>query len=76
LGLAAGAIWASAQDFDLFWHWADVAAWKKAVVGNGNAKKTEVEAWSLMHGGEPHWEEDHHDANAISQHGMLLLASL
>lgn len=45
LGLAAGAIWAAHVEVcvtnrvDSYWHWVDVASWKKRIVGNGNASK-------------------------------------
>lgn len=73
LGLSCGAIWAAHLEFDITWWWADVAAWKKEVVGKGSAKKPEVETWSLVHGGQIEWDEDHHDANAIAAYGETVL---
>jgi Holliday junction resolvasome RuvABC endonuclease subunit len=76
LCLAAGAIWAAHLDFDLFWHWIDIAHWKKQVVGNGNAKKPQIQEWSMKHGGKKAWEEDHHDAHAIGVSGAKDVAAL
>lgn len=76
LGLAAGAIWAAHLDWDVFWHWVDVAAWKKEVIGKGNATKEDIRQWSLANGGHEDWDEDHHDAWAISHYGARMLARL
>lgn len=45
LALIAGALWAMSIEFDLFWHWVDVASWKKEVVGKGNVNKVQVREW-------------------------------
>jgi Holliday junction resolvasome RuvABC endonuclease subunit len=76
LGLACGAIWAAHLDFDLMWHWIDIAHWKKQIVGSGNAKKPEIQEWSLANGGLDEWDEDHHDANGIGRSGATDLAAL
>lgn len=76
LALAAGAIWAAHLEFDLFFVWADVAAWKKAVIGKGSASKDEIREWSLVHGGDEGWEEDSHDAFAIATYGAQILDAL
>lgn len=40
LGLAAGAVWAAFHVNPVcHWHWVDVAAWKKLVLGRGNPPK-------------------------------------
>lgn len=74
LGLACGAIWAAHLEFDLYWHWVDVASWKKDVIGKGNASKGEIMTWSMAHGGHADWDEDHHDAFAIGTYGVELMA--
>lgn len=77
LGLAAGAIWAAHLEFDVFWHWVDVASWKKDVCGNGNIDKAGIQLWSLENGdGDPAWDQDHHDANCLSIYGLEALAKL
>ena len=45
LALMAGALWARTLRRDLFWHWVDVAHWKREIVGNGNASKEQVAEW-------------------------------
>jgi hypothetical protein len=45
LCMAAGAIWAAHLDFDLWWYWADVSTWKKAVIGSGRADKDDIIEW-------------------------------
>lgn len=47
LALAAGAIWAAHTSFSMWWHWVDVASWKKDVVGKGNASKDDVREFCL-----------------------------
>lgn len=70
LALAAGAIWAAHLEYSVFWHWVDVASWKKDVCGNGNIDKAGITAYSLRElGGEEYWEEDHHDANCLAVYG-------
>lgn len=76
LCLATGAIWVAHLDFDLMWHWVDIAHWKKQICGSGAARKPEIQEWSLEHGGQEEWEEDHHDANGIGVSGALDLAAL
>jgi Holliday junction resolvasome RuvABC endonuclease subunit len=43
LGISAGVIYggfvAACDETDLTWFWVDVASWKRAVIGNGSAKK-------------------------------------
>lgn len=77
LGLAAGAIWAAHLDFDVFWHWVDIASWKKEICGNGGISPAGYVAWSLEHGGgQEDWDEDHHAANCLSLYGIEWLAKL
>jgi hypothetical protein len=45
LALMAGALWAQGLGRDLFWHWVDIAHWKREVIGKGNASKEEVADW-------------------------------
>lgn len=74
LGLAAGAIQAAHYDFDVFWHWVDVASWKKDVCGNGNIDKAGITAFSLAElNGHEDWDEDHHDANCLADYGVQWL---
>lgn len=71
LGLAAGAIWAAHLSCAIFWAWADVSAWKKSVVGNGNASKDMIEAWVRENMGlefDPS-DSDLYDAAAICRYG-------
>lgn len=74
LALAAGAIWAAHLEYDLFWHWADVAAWKKQVVGKGNASKEEIQAWAEKQGWRHYKDEDLTDAACIAKFGAIQLA--
>lgn len=69
LGLAAGAIWAAHLDFAVFWAWADVSAWKKSVIGNGNANKAAIQAWVTENMGLKFDQEDFYDAAAICRYG-------
>ena len=73
LGLAAGAIWAGHLRYDIFWHWVDVAAWKKSQIGKGNATKDEIREWCRSEGFYSD-VEDLNDAYAIARHGASLLA--
>ena len=81
LSLAAGAIWAAGIDCEVHTlFWANVSAWKKDTVGNGNASKEMVKAWALEHESFPSdklalFEEapDLYDAFAIWRYGMGLL---
>lgn len=95
LGLAAGAIWAgfvfqgSAPPIGRYWHWVDVAHWKKEVVGKGNVDKEGIRrfvrgnpAWLAMVKESPDldamFEEDKdlYDAWCLKLHGsrQLLIA--
>lgn len=69
LCLAAGAIWVAHLDFNLMWHWVDIAHWKKLIAGKGSADKDQIRDWSLEHGGSEDWEEDHYDAHGIGVAG-------
>lgn len=76
LCLAVGAIWTAHLEFNLMWHWVDVAHWKKQICGSGSASKTKVQEWSRKNGGLKKWDEDHHDANAIGVSGATDLIAL
>lgn len=58
------------------WHWVDIAAWKKAVVGRGDVKKDKIREWSIEHGAPEDWEEDHYDSHGIGVYGAQVLAAL
>lgn len=73
LCLAAGAVWAAHLSFDLYWHWVDVATWKKEAVGNGNADKPTVKEWCEKMGYFSD-VEDLNDAFAINRYGAKALA--
>lgn len=73
LGLAAGAVWAAHLEFDLFWHWVDVATWKKDTVGRGNADKDDVRKWCVEQGFISD-VEDLNDAYGINRSGAKALA--
>lgn len=79
LGLAAGVLWAAAnipvlwpsgetKPRDLWWHWVDIAHWKKIVVGNGNADKDMI-ALHVQMQGRSYEEQDHYDADCLCQFG-------
>lgn len=69
LSLAAGAVWAAHLEFDCYWHWTNVAAWKRRVIGNGNATKQQIqEAVKAM--GYDFEDEDWFDAFAIRLDGV------
>ena len=72
LGLAAGAIWAAHLEFDLFWYWVSISAWKSAVVGNGNASKEQIQEF-LRKGGFEYTEQDSYDAHCIRRYGEIEL---
>jgi hypothetical protein len=88
LGLAGGALWACQLGLDLFWHWVDVAAWKKThLILTDYARRPEIRSlpqkhrgkaairlWALEHGAPNGWDEDHYDAFAIAHHGLLVLS--
>lgn len=83
LGLAAGAIWAAHLDYDLYWSWCDVAHWKRAIVGKGNASKDEVRDWCEVNPAFKHENReeflkylDLYDAWAIRMHGVRALHSM
>lgn len=75
LCLAAGAIWAAHLGCSFYWAWADVAGWKKEVIGNGNADKPMIESWVRENmklefdAGEP----DYYDAAGLCRYGELRL---
>lgn len=73
LGLAAGAIWAAHLKFEIFWAWADVSAWKKTVIGNGNADKDTIQAWVSKNMGLefPDYDSDLYDAAALCRYGEM-----
>lgn len=75
LAKTTGAIWAAAQDFDLFWHWVPISAWKKEVVGNGNATKDDVKRHAELAGFYTP-VEDYNDAFCIRQYGAKMLAKV
>lgn len=76
LCLAAGAIWVAHLEFSIFWVWADVAQWKKAVIGNGNANKLMIAEWVAENMGLA-WadaeDEDFYDAAALCYYGKMAL---
>lgn len=74
LNLACGAVWAAHVQCDITWWWADVSAWKREIIGIGNASKDDIRDWSMFHGGQEDWDEDHHDAHAIMAFGEMQLA--
>lgn len=79
LGLAAGAIWAASLERDLYWHWVDVASWKKAIVGHGNATKEQVRAWAVERHGATVANvpvPDVYDALAVAHYGLAVVDSL
>ncbi len=77
LSLAAGAIWAAHLGFSVFWHWVDVATWKKTVIGNGNASKEMIREFLIEHHGAPEdWDEDHYDALALALYGREYLTQV
>ena len=45
LALMFGALWAQHLDLDVFWHFVDVAHWKREVCGGGNFSKAQVADW-------------------------------
>jgi hypothetical protein len=76
LALACGAIWAAHVECDLMWHWVDITAWKKSVVGRGDVRKDQIREWSIENGAPEDWEEDHYDAHGIGVHGAQILAEV
>ena len=76
LALAAGAIWAANLDYNIWWHWVDVASWKKAIVGRGNASKEDVAnyCWgnpAFQHEvKDPHIDQDIYDAWCLKVYGV------
>jgi Holliday junction resolvasome RuvABC endonuclease subunit len=76
LGLAAGAIWAAHLDFQIFWAWGDIAAWKKLIVGNGNADKAAIADWCRAQGVDyPESEPDYFDAHCLSLYANKCVTS-
>lgn len=72
LGLAAGAVWAAHLEFDCFWNWVDVAAWKRVIVGNGNASKQQIQE-AVEAKGYVFTEEDWFDAFCLREYGVQML---
>ena len=80
LGMAAGAIWAAHLHTRVFWVWADIAAWKKQVIGNGNAAKDDIREWAIpLLGPNDHAadnydsEPDYYDAMGLAVYGRMCL---
>lgn len=85
LSLMAGALWAQSLGLNLFWHWVDVAHWKREVVGKGNANKEQVAAWvratavrMLPECRLAHYDitPDLYDAHCLAVYGRRAYASL
>jgi Holliday junction resolvasome RuvABC endonuclease subunit len=84
LGLAAGTLYGAflAVNPDIWWHWVDVAHWKKEVVGRGNANKADIEefvranpAWRSRFGMTPAFDKrkDLFDAWCLKVYGVRQL---
>lgn len=85
LGLAAGALWGEHLEINCFWHWVEINTWKahagmkdyREAVAHLPDKKRSKEQIVLCsmdrHGGDPEWEQDHHDTNLISLYGADML---
>lgn len=86
LSLMAGAIWASHVDCYLYWHWVDVAHWKKEIIGKGNVNKAQIAEWvkstaSEWLDGEERMEvygayPDLFDAHCLAVYGNLTVPGL
>jgi Holliday junction resolvasome RuvABC endonuclease subunit len=73
LSLAAGALWDVGRLAGVEWVWIDVAAWKRVIVGNGNADKAKIAAHVIATYGVGYSEPDHYDAHALMEAGKRVI---
>ena len=82
LGLMAGALWGQVVGHNLWWHWVDVATWKKEVVGKGNVSKEQIQEFVREHlrrvGIPDEYEQvpDLFDAHCLAMYGRRQSAHL